>query len=94
MFALFLCPQKIMAKIDEHFFDIGYMDTLSAQETPIHRLDPRAKLVTTLVFITVVVSFGKYEIAQMTPFLIFPVVLCAVGNVPPAYLFKKILLAA
>jgi cobalt/nickel transport system permease protein len=83
-----------MAKIDKHFFDIGYMDTLSAQETPIHRLDPRVKLVTTLVFIIIVVSFGRYEISQLIPFLIFPVVLCAIGNVPPAYLIKKILLVS
>lgn len=83
-----------MAKIEKHFFDLGYMDTLSSLETPVHRLDPRAKLVTTLVFITTVVSFGKYEIAQLIPFLIYPVVLCAVGNVPPGYLLKKILLVS
>lgn len=70
------------------------MDTLSSQQTPVHRLDPRVKLVTTLVFITTVVSFGKYEIAQLIPFLIYPVALCAVGNVPPGYLFKKILLVS
>ena len=83
-----------MAKLDKHFFDIGYMDTLSSQETPIHRLDPRAKLMTTLVFITTVVSFGKYEISGLIPYFVYPVVLCAVGNIPPVYLLKKILLVS
>lgn len=83
-----------MAKIDKHFFDLGYMDTLACQQTPVHRLDPRAKLLTTLVFITTVVSFDKYEIAALIPFFIYPVFLCAVGNVPPVYLVKKLILVS
>ena len=91
------CPKNCaveMAKIDKHFFDIGYMDTLSSQQTPIHRLDPRAKLITTLVFITVVVSFGKYEISALIPFFVYPVFLGSMGNVPPVYLLKELLLVS
>jgi cobalt/nickel transport system permease protein len=83
-----------MGTIDRHFFDIGYMDTLSSQQTSVHQLDPRAKLLTTLVFVVVVVSFGKYEISALVPFFIFPVALCALGNVPPAYLIKKLVLVS
>ena len=83
-----------MATIDRHFFDIGYMDTLSSQQTAIHQLDPRAKLLTTLVFVAIVVSFGKYEISALIPFFIYPVVLCAIGNVPPIYLIKKLVLVS
>ena len=83
-----------MAKIDKHFFDIGYMDTLSTQQTPIHQLDPRAKLITTLFFITIVVSFGKYEISALIPFFVYPIFLGTIGNVPPVYLLKKLLLVS
>ena len=83
-----------MAKIDTQFFNFGYLDKLSYQQSPIHQLDPRAKLVTTLVFITTVVSFGKYEISALLPYLIFPVVLSGLGNLPPKYLLKKILLVS
>jgi cobalt/nickel transport system permease protein len=83
-----------MAKIDKYFFDIGHMDTLASQQTFIHRLDPRAKLITTLVFITTVVSFDKYDISALFPFFIYPVFLCAVGNVPPLYLLKKLILVS
>ena len=81
-----------MAKIDKHFFNIGYMDTLASRQSPVHRLDPRAKLITSLVFITTVVSFGKYEIAALIPFFVYPVFLCALGNVPPAFLLKRLML--
>ena len=70
------------------------MDTLSSQQTAIHQLDPRAKLLTTLVFVAIVVSFGKYEISALIPFFIYPVVLCAIGNVPPIYLIKKLVLVS
>ena len=83
-----------MATIDRHFFDIGYVDTLSSQQTAVHQLDPRAKLLTTLVFVVTVVSFDKYEISSLIPFFIYPVVLCAIGNIPPSFLIKKLVLVS
>jgi cobalt/nickel transport system permease protein len=83
-----------MAKISSSFMDIGYLDTLASRATPIHRLDPRAKLLTTLVFIATVVSFHKYQLAAIFPFIVYPVVLIALANLPPTYLCKKMLLAA
>jgi len=61
-------------------------------DTALHRLDPRAKVLATLVFILSVVSFGKYELTAMAPFFIFPVALVALGDLPPGYIVKKIML--
>lgn len=67
------------------------MDLLSYQDTPVHKIDPRAKFITTLLFILTVVSFGKYEISMLVPFVIFPVYLITAGNIPPVYILKKII---
>jgi cobalt/nickel transport system permease protein len=83
-----------MGKIESSLLNIGYLETLSCQDAPLQRLDPRVKLLTTLVFIIAVVSFGKYEITGLLPFFLYPVALIAVGNLPPGYLARKILLAA
>lgn len=83
-----------MPKIDSAFFDIGYLDTLSYQDTPIHRLDPRSKLIVTLVFIVTIVSCDRYEISGLLGFFIFPVVMIARGNLPVGYLLKKLLMVA
>lgn len=83
-----------MAKIESAFFDLGTLDALAYQQSPIHSLDPRAKLVTTLVFIVTLVSHGKYEIAALLPYALFPLALIIVGDLPPGYLGKKLLLAA
>ncbi len=83
-----------MVKFESAFFDIGYMDTLSAQETFVHGLDPRTKLMTTLIFIVAVVSFDRYEISAFIPFFIYPIFLITIGNLPLTFLLKKLLLAA
>ena len=83
-----------MANIESSLLNLGYLETLSYQETPLHRLDPRVKILTTLAFIIAVVSFGKYEISALIPFFLYPVALMAVGNLPAGYLARKVLLAA
>ncbi len=67
------------------------MDLLSYQDTAVHKIDPRAKLITALLFILTVVSFGKYQISMLVPFIIFPVYLISAGNIPSVYILKKIL---
>ncbi len=81
-----------MAKIDSGFLDIGYMDTLAGGDSRLHRLDPRAKLVTTLVFIVAVVSFDKYALSALIPFFLFPMVLIAASGLPVRYLIKKVMI--
>ena len=81
-------------KIEEAFYDIGRIDLIAMADTPLHRLDPRAKLITTLVFIVCVISFDKYEIARLVPFFLFPAVLTGLGDLPVGYLAKKLLLAS
>lgn len=83
-----------MNELGKNLVDIGYMDTLASGDSPLHRLDPRAKLLTTFLFLTAVVSFNKYAVSALAPFFLYPVFLVAVGNLPPVYLLKKILLVS
>lgn len=83
-----------MNNIGRNLFDIGQMDTLASGDSPLHRLDPRAKLITTLMFIIAVVSFDKYALAAITPFFIYPIVLISLGELPAVYLLKKVLIVS
>ncbi|MBL7214825.1 MAG: cobalt ECF transporter T component CbiQ [Phycisphaerae bacterium] len=83
-----------MSKTDSVMTNLGCLDTLARQDSPIHRLDPRTKLLTTLVFIVMIVSFDKYQISAMLPFAVFPVVLIVLGNLPAGYLMKRVLWVA
>jgi cobalt/nickel transport system permease protein len=83
-----------MATIENQLFDIRTMDTLASGKSNLHRLDPRAKLITTLIYVVMVVSLGKYEISMMVPFVLYPVTMLVGADLPVFYLLKKILLVS
>jgi cobalt/nickel transport system permease protein len=83
-----------MNNIGKNSFDIGRMDALASGDSPLHRLDPRAKLITTLLFIIAVVSFDKYTLSAILPFFIYPIVLISLGGLPYKYLLKKVLIVS
>lgn len=62
--------------------ELGALEWLASRDTPVHRLDPRAKVLATLLFILAVSSSGRYEVSALLPFFLFPVVLSSVGGVP------------
>jgi cobalt/nickel transport system permease protein len=76
------------------YFNLGVLDALSYKDTPIHHLDPRTKVISTLAFIITVVSFPKYEVTRLLPFFIFPVVIFSLGDIPVRFILKKVLFAS
>ncbi len=81
-----------MADIASSFNDLNYLDLFSAGDSVLHRLDPRAKLLTVMAFIITVVSFPRYEISSLLPFFFFPAVMIPLAGIPVRYLLKKFLL--
>jgi cobalt/nickel transport system permease protein len=81
-----------MISINAAVIDLKRLDLLADGDSPIHLLDARAKVLVTLVFIVSVVSFGRYEVARLLPFFIFPAVTVALANLPPLYILRKIAL--
>jgi len=78
---------------NETFNALDALDRLAGLDTPVHRLDARVKLLAALAFIVAVISFDKYAVAPLAPFLLFPVLLAALGNIPMGTLLKRSLLA-
>jgi len=69
-------------------------DTLALADSPVHRLDPRVKIVATLAFIVAVMSFNRYELVALTPFLLFPAVLFSLSALPARPLLTAVCAAA
>jgi cobalt/nickel transport system permease protein len=78
--------------IENALTDFRRLDLLALEETSIHRLDGRAKVLTTLIFVTTIMSFDRYQLSALLPFFIYPLSLVALGNLPVGYLFKRIAL--
>lgn len=83
-----------MSAIATGLSTLDRLDRLAQQDTAVHRLDPRAKVLTTLVFIVCVASFGKYDVLQLLPYVIYPVVLSSIGGIPLGFLGRILLVVS
>jgi len=81
-----------MISAEAALLEVRQLERLAGCDSPVHRIDPRAKILATLVFIVCVVSMGRYELAALLPCFIFPVVMIASGGLPVRSLCFKILL--
>jgi cobalt/nickel transport system permease protein len=75
------------------WLEVGRMDELGRLDTPLHRLDARAKTVVTVAFVVVVMSFPRHAVSALTPFLLYPIALLSLGRIPGRHILKKILVA-
>ncbi|KNY29303.1 cobalt ECF transporter T component CbiQ [Pseudobacteroides cellulosolvens] len=81
-----------MSSIVNSLYSMRHMDDLARRESIIHNIHPLVKLITTVIFIAVVMSFGRYEIGRLLPFFLYPVTIITVSDLPKAPIFKRILI--
>lgn len=81
-----------MSNIMNSLYNMRHLDELAQKGTSIHRIHPLAKLITTVAFLTVVVSFGKYEISSLLIFFFYPATLFALAEIPIVPVLKRILI--
>jgi cobalt/nickel transport system permease protein len=79
---------------DKEFLNLGYIDSLSYRDSFIHRIDSRGKVITTLLFVSLVVSYPKYEVVALLPYFIFPILLLTLSDTPFMYILKRVLIVA
>lgn len=70
------------------------LDRIAYLDSPVHRLDPRAKIVAVLAFTVAVVSFPKYELFGLAPYLFLPLVMVTAGGVPAGLVARRIALVS
>lgn len=70
--------------------ELQAMDDLAAQDSPMHRLAPLAKLLLTMLYILVTVSFNKYDITGLFVMVLFPVVGYQFSFIPIRTCFYKL----
>lgn len=81
-----------MASLNRAVLDLKRLDLLARGTTPLHLLDARAKVLVTLVYIICIVSYDRYELANLLPFCIFPAVMVPLSTIPPRFIARKIAL--
>jgi len=83
-----------MGGIENALHRLGSLDELARRDTPATRLDPRAKVVVTVAFVAVVVSFGRLDLARLAPLAALALVIVPLGDVPWRPLLFRLALAS
>jgi len=81
-----------MSDIMNSLYNMRHLDDLAKKETCIHRIHPLAKLLTTVAFLTVVVSFGRHAIGSLLTLFFYPVIIFAFSEIPITNILKRVLI--
>jgi len=73
--------------------EIYALETLASGDSCVHRLNPSVKLFTAFVFILTVVSFDRYAIIRLIPYVFYPALLMALSGTPYSMLFKRFIIS-
>lgn len=79
-----------MNKMEKALNELHEMDDLAAMDSPIHRLNPTAKLITTIIYIIITVSFHKYDLSGIIIMVLWPVFLFQLSGIPVRTCFYKL----
>jgi len=82
-----------MSKLTDALNRIQSLEELADGKTIIHRIHPMAKMITTIFYLVVVISFDKYNISGLIPFFIYPILLMAMGDIPYKSVLSRLLIA-
>ncbi len=81
-----------MSKLTEALYHVRLLDDLARQDSPIHRLHPLVKLLTTVAYLAAVVSFDRYTVSGLAPLVLFPVIIFVLADLPAAPIIRRLLL--
>jgi len=69
-----------------------FIDHLAMGDSPVHRLDARAKLVALLAYTVVLISFDRYAVADLAPLAVLPLALLWFGRVPVGFALRRVVM--
>jgi len=70
----------------------SYVDRFSQGDSPVHRLDARAKLLAVIAYTVVLISFGRYSVAVLAPMTVAPLAMLWFARVPLGFALRRLLL--
>jgi cobalt/nickel transport system permease protein len=70
------------------------IDRLSYQDSPIHRLDGRVKLLSVLVFSVFVISLPPTSVSILACYAVWPFAVLVIANIPIRFVLKHILIVS
>ncbi len=72
---------------------IDRLEQQAMNDSVIHRLHPMAKLITTIVYIVIVISFPSQNVSGLVPLIFYPVILMSLSDTPYRPLLARLVIA-
>lgn len=82
-----------MTMLSKATYGFHSLENMAEGETIIHRLNPLTKTITTFFYVVIVVSFDRYSINGLLPYVFYPVVFMSLGEIPMKPLFSRMAIA-
>ena len=79
-----------MTKAERAHSEIGAIEKLAGESSPVHCMSALSKLFVTILYIAIVVSFNKYNFTGLVVMVIFPVIGYFTAGVPVSLCFRKL----
>ena len=70
-----------MSKLDHALYEIHHMDTLADRDQWLNHIHPLVKLIVTISYIAITVSFHKYNFTGLLRMGIYPIALFILGDI-------------
>lgn len=67
-----------------------YIDRFAQGDSPVHRLDPLAKLLAVLAFTVIVISFPRHALGPLVPLSVAPLAMLWFAGVPTGWALKRV----
>ena len=67
------------------------LEDFSVWDSPYHKISPVARLLTAVLYVGVVASFGKYDLTALFPMILYPFFLFVITGFPFWYFVKRVL---
>jgi cobalt/nickel transport system permease protein len=83
-------PENSVTNLYRAAAGMDRLERLSLGDSPVHRLHPLPKLLTTIIYIGVVISFPPYNVSGLIPFLAYPFFLMPASGTPPGPLAGRL----
>ncbi|NFS83247.1 cobalt ECF transporter T component CbiQ [Clostridium botulinum] len=77
-------------RMEKSLYNIRYLDELSEKVTIIHSVHPLPKVLTTIIYLIIVVSFSKYEISGLIPLILYPMILMILADIKITMIIKRL----
>ncbi|MDO4541934.1 MAG: cobalt ECF transporter T component CbiQ [Bacillota bacterium] len=82
-----------MSKVIDAIQTLSTLEELASGDSPLHRLHPGIKTITTFIYLVAVLSLNRYDLPGLLTLFFYPALLIPLAGVPFSAIFKRVLVA-